>query len=62
MRFLYSLFHTEIRGLLRDFGEIAKGLGHLTDFQYNVPLVDGWTVRESDPDYGRYAKELCDRL
>ena len=46
----------------RFWGKIARGLGHSTEFQYSVPPVDGWTVRESDPDYGRYAKELCDRL
>ena len=42
--------------------KIARGLGHSTEFQYSVPPADGWTVRESDPDSGRYAKELCDRL
>ena len=43
-------------------GNIARGLGHSTKFQYSVPPTNGWTVRDSDPDYGRYAKELCDRL
>ena len=62
MGLLYPLFQTEIRGLLRDFGEIARGLGHSIEFQYSVPPTDKWTVRESDSDYGRYAKELCDRL
>ena len=40
----------------------TSGLGHSIEFQYNVPPVDGWTIRESDPDSGRYVKELCDRL
>ena len=43
-------------------GKIARGLRHSTEFQYSVPPADRWTIRESDSDYGRYAKELCDRL
>ena len=43
-------------------GKITRGFGHSTEFQYSVPPADGWTVRDSDSDYGRYAKELCDRL
>ena len=43
------------------FRKIARSLGHSTEFQYNVPPADEWTVKESDPDSGRYAKELCDR-
>ena len=43
-------------------GKIARGLGHSTEFQYSVPPADGWTIIESDPDSGRYVKELCDRL
>ena len=43
-------------------GKIARGLGHSIEFQYSVPPADRWTVRESDSDYGRYTKELCDRL
>ena len=62
MGLLYPLFQTEIRGLFEILGKIARGLGHSTEFQYRVPPEDGWTVRESDPDSGRYAKELCDLL
>ena len=43
-------------------GKITRGLGHSTEFQYNVPPADGWTIRESDLDYGRYVKELSNRL
>ena len=46
----------------RFWGKLKNDLGHSTEIQYRVPLADGWTVKESDPDYGRYAKELCDRL
>ena len=46
----------------RFWGKIARGFRHSTEFQYSVPLADGWTVRESDPYSGRYVKELCDRL
>ena len=42
-------------------GKIVRGLGHSTEFQYSVPPA-GWTIRESDPDFGRYVKELCDQL
>ena len=28
-------------------GKIARGLGHSTGFQYNVPSVDVWTIGES---------------
>ena len=50
------------RFTLRFRGKNARGLGHSIEFQYSVPPADGWTVRESDPDSGRYAKELCDQL
>ena len=43
-------------------GKIANDFEHSTEIQYRVPPADGCTVRESDPDSGRYAKELCDRL
>ena len=43
-------------------GKIARGHGHSTEFQYSVPSVNGWTIRESDSDSGRHVKELCDRL
>ena len=25
-------------------GKIARGLGHSTEFQYNVPPTNGWTI------------------
>ena len=43
-------------------GKIAKGFRHSTEFQHSVPQTDEWTIRKSNSDSGRHAKELCDRL
>ena len=45
----------------RFWGKLQETLGTQLNFN-SVPPVDGWTIRESDPDSGRYVKELCDRL
>ena len=45
---------------LEILGKIARGIKHFTEFQHNVPPTDGWTIRNSNLDYGRHSKELCD--
>ena len=47
---------------LEIFGKIARGFRHSTEFPHNVPPTDRWTIKKSNSDYGRHAKELCDRL
>ena len=45
---------------LEILGKIARGFRHSTEFQHNVPPIDGWTITKSNSDFGKHAKELCD--
>ena len=45
----------------RFWGKLQEALGTRLNFSTSFHPADGWTVRESDPDSGRYAKELCDQ-
>ena len=38
--------------------KVARDFGHSTEFQHSVLPTNGWTIRESDPSVGRYAKKL----
>ena len=46
----------------RFWEKLQEALGIRLNFSTAFPPADRWTVRENDPYYGRYAKELCDRL
>ena len=32
----------------------------MTEFQHSFPPVHGWTIRDSDSSFRRYAEKLCD--
>ena len=46
----------------RFWEKLQEALGTRLNFSTAFHLSDGWIIRESDPNSGRYVKELCDRL
>ena len=52
----------DLRFTSRFWGKLQEGLGNRPNFEHSIPLSNGWTIGNSDPSIGRYAKKLCDRL
>ena len=57
-----TISHRDPRFTSRFWGKLQEALGTRLNFSTAFHSANEWTIRESDPDSGRYVKELCDRL